>query len=461
MRIFDTVCQSAWKTKLRAELALLDREIARKEAAFGVEYYETLSAYQEGTGKSLPSMCDFVADNFRKAERAVKLQEDEKEIKGMKIRINRSATDGPAENSISDAANEAMLRLQIHALDRDIARRKEEFGLSVSRDVAEKARFWSSWGVSAGKEHDMISIRKLMEKHSADLLPVYSDRDNRMRGLRDTEVPVVASPAPPAKPKFTKQSPASEEFESLTRLEHYLERNKAVPLKAKNQVIKKGKADSVEQARDSSQRPASKPNLLNAEPQQRMTKASTQPRPVKENPSSAPKHSMDQKQSNVLMSVPTRSSSAALGEQLMKSPKQTSIFRAFASNAESQQKLATAKPQPKPATTKSATKPQQKPETMKSANKPQQNQVTTKSATKPMSVDRRGANQRKSAPTKVECKPATVAPKSSTTTRRVVPPTTTPTVPHRHHASTKVSSSKALSNSKLPKKQAASDRLEI
>jgi hypothetical protein len=418
MGIFDTVCHSAWQTKLRGELALVDREIGRKECAFGVAFYDTIRAYIEETRKSLPSMCDFIANDFLKAERAIRLLKDEKEVRSLNILINRSsATNGPPENTISDTANEAMIRSQIHGLDRDIAKRKEEFGSSVSREVAEKARFWSSWGVSAGKANDVIAIRKLMEKHSADLLPMYNDRDNRMRTLQDSEGPVVASPH--SWPKFVKEQV---EFESLTRLEQYLERNKTGLPKPKSQVINKGKTESVEQAKDSSNF-VSKPNLSETKSTQRLTKPSTTSRPVKENPiADTPQHGPEQAPDHASKeSVLTRSSSSAIGEQSMKSAKQTSIFRVFASNAKSRANAEVT-------TTKSATENQPKPE---SAN--------------PVNTSMH------------------VSPKATTTTHPMVTPTnTTSTVPRRR-TGTNVSSSsfKSSTKSKVPKKPVERVRVEL
>lgn len=442
MGIFDTVCHSAWQTKLRGELALVDREIGRKECAFGVEFYDTIRAYIEDTRKSLPSMCDFIANDFLKAERAIRLMEDEKEIRSLKIRINRSsATYGPPENTISDSANEAMMRLQIHGLDRDIAKRKEEFGSSVSREVAEKARFWSSWGVSAGKANDVIAIRKLMEKHSADLLPVYNDRDNKMRTLQDSEGPVVASPVPTAWPKFVKEQV---EFESLTRLEQYLERNKTGLPKAKSQVV--SKAESVEQAKDFS-RFVSRPNLSETKSPQRMTKPSTTSRPDKESlKADTPQHGTDQAPEHASKeSVPTRSSSSALGEHSMKSAKQTSIFRVFASNAES-------RPKAEVTTTKPATENQPRPETATPVNK-----------SMPVEDRKEVLVQRKTVATKVIDKRATLSPKATTTTHPVVIPTNTPSTVPRRRPGTKVSSSssKSASQSKVPKKPVERVRVEL
>jgi hypothetical protein len=447
MGIFDTVCHNAWQTKLRGELALVDREIGRKECAFGVAFYDTIKAYIEETRKSLPSMCDFIANDFLKVERAIRLLEDEKEVRSLNILINRStATNGPPENTISDSANEAMIRSQIHGLDRDIAKRKEEFGSSVSREVAEKARFWSSWGVSAGKANDVIAIRKLMEKHSADLLPMYNDRDNRMRTLQDSEGPVVASPAPKAWPKFVKEQV---EFESLTRLEQYLERNKTGLPKAKSQVINKGKAESVERSKDSSSF-VSKPNLPETKSPQRMTKPSTTSRPVKENPiADTPQHGTEQAPHIASKeSVPTRSSSSVLGEPSMKSAKHASIFRVFASNAKSRGKAEVT-------TTKSATENQPKPETAKPVNKSMP--VGDKKDKTEVLV------QRKTVATKVEDKRATVSPKVTTTTHPMVIPTNTPSTVPRRRTGTKVSSSssKSASQSKVPKKPVERVRVEL
>lgn len=242
MGLLETVRQGAWKTKLRGELALLDREIARKEALFGVEFFDIIISYKTTSNKNLPSLCDFVSGDFAKTSRAIKLLEDEKEIKAMKIRINRTVTgDAPPESSISDTANEAMVRLQMHGLDRDILKQKEEFGASLSREVAEKARFWSSEGLTARKPNDMVAIRKLMERHSRDLLSLYHERDSKMREIHDAEGPVEVSPQPKkemiSKPVVKRPVSTQVGYESVTRLESYLDRNQAASTRDKKKII--------------------------------------------------------------------------------------------------------------------------------------------------------------------------------------------------------------------------------
>lgn len=250
MGLLDAVRQGAWKTKLRGELALLDREISRKEALFGVEFFDMISEYMNTTEKRLPTICDFVSGEFAKTTRAIKLLQDEKEIKTMKIRINRTPTeDAPPENSISDTANEAMLRLQMHSLDRDIMKQKEEFGARLSREVAEKARYWSSEGLSIRRANDMVAIRKLMEGHSRDLLAVYHERDNKLREIHNAEGPIEVSPQPEkekvSKPAQKQPAAAPVEFESVARLQNYLERNRVTSPKSKKPKETTGKEKST------------------------------------------------------------------------------------------------------------------------------------------------------------------------------------------------------------------------
>ena len=156
MGIFDSVKNSATKAKLKADIALADREISAKQSAFGVELFDKLQ--QQQTGKNFLAAAASTAttqtivpnvfaganekafkEPFEQCKADVLVKQNEIDAKLLEIEKlqcdrERSRIESSMERLKTNAAShshEAKLQMQIKLLKREIHQRKEQFGRDV------------------------------------------------------------------------------------------------------------------------------------------------------------------------------------------------------------------------------------------------------------------------------------------------------------------------------------------
>lgn len=148
MGFLDGISSTARKAQLHAEISLVDRELASRKRAFGVELYDKIASQNKrASGLEAASAVLFQAiensirepltacsDDVRRLELEYDEKKREKEL--IEIRQEKAALgENPASNTISrriaNQANLAQLAVQTTLLEREMKQRKEQFGLEI------------------------------------------------------------------------------------------------------------------------------------------------------------------------------------------------------------------------------------------------------------------------------------------------------------------------------------------
>lgn len=134
------VAAASQKTKLKAEIALVDREINSRKHQFGVEMYDLMEQKKTFGGKSESE--PKIIECFEKAESDIKTvigKKDEKQ--GVMDNLDSTRSGLPAETvgekakkvgqQAQDLANKGKMKAEMALLDRDITGRKQLFGIEL------------------------------------------------------------------------------------------------------------------------------------------------------------------------------------------------------------------------------------------------------------------------------------------------------------------------------------------
>jgi hypothetical protein len=146
--MLENVRRTALKTKIRGEMALLDRQIYLLQCQFGVDYYDAaVSAF--GVQHRRYPIPSAIADAFDRCRDDIQVKLNEKNAKDLEVEYvvvnkERSAAlpNGNGNNTasstwqrtgqwVNETATEGKLRVQIKLLERDMKVRKEQFGVAV------------------------------------------------------------------------------------------------------------------------------------------------------------------------------------------------------------------------------------------------------------------------------------------------------------------------------------------
>lgn len=146
MGFFDGVKNAAIKAKLNGEILLLDRDLATKKKAFGVELYDKLEQINNARAVNI-SLCNVIEKKISEPLKTCRMElkglVDERDVKQREAEViganrdnNKFAQTGQeklkrAGKWVSDAGSEAGLQIEITMLDRKIKHRKELFGEQV------------------------------------------------------------------------------------------------------------------------------------------------------------------------------------------------------------------------------------------------------------------------------------------------------------------------------------------
>ena len=148
MGFFESVGNAAKRAKLNTEIALLDREMATRKKAFGVELYDIIhkqheQQYQNKTDGGVLEMPvifktieNEIQEPLAKASKEIREMDREKRalVEQMEA-LGTDASDGMGKR-MSDGAKSAELSVKIAYLDREMKLRKEQFGLDVYEAAA-------------------------------------------------------------------------------------------------------------------------------------------------------------------------------------------------------------------------------------------------------------------------------------------------------------------------------------
>lgn len=158
MGILDNIRNSAVKTKLQAEIVLLERQITQQKSALGVELFDKMVAQQNSNkvpginvalpvpANIFPHNADAIRDQLDECRRDLQPKINEKNactIELEKLAATRERAD-PKQDTLrkagawmSNTSKDAELRVRIKLLEREIYQRKEKFGVDVYDIVVE------------------------------------------------------------------------------------------------------------------------------------------------------------------------------------------------------------------------------------------------------------------------------------------------------------------------------------
>ena len=150
---FGKLKNTGVKAKLQGECAMLDREIKARKTKFGVELYDLIRKQEKEA--PVKNMADIQGSfKSRIKEQWDKVREDIRQLEDKKaafevertheeVRRERGAPAVSVEERmakagsfVSSTGKETKLMAQIAMVDRDIKRRKEQFGIDVFEDAA-------------------------------------------------------------------------------------------------------------------------------------------------------------------------------------------------------------------------------------------------------------------------------------------------------------------------------------
>jgi rRNA-processing protein FCF1 len=140
--MIENVRRTALKTKIRGEMALLDRQIYLLQCQFGIDYYDAVAAFgQQHRRFPIPSA---IADAFDHCRDDIQVKLNEKNAKDLEVEyvvVNKERSAAlPKSNTstlqrssqwVNETATEGKLRVQVKLLERDMKLRKEQFGVAV------------------------------------------------------------------------------------------------------------------------------------------------------------------------------------------------------------------------------------------------------------------------------------------------------------------------------------------
>lgn len=148
MGIFEAIGNGAKRTQLRAEVALIEREMTARKKAFGVELYDVIILQTKRDKNSLlktPGIVKVIENTIQgplsECSRDVVVLETERgqledEAEIIEAKGDRDVNGGIGKR-LSNGAREGQIAVKISLLNRDIRIRKEKFGLEVWDTVSE------------------------------------------------------------------------------------------------------------------------------------------------------------------------------------------------------------------------------------------------------------------------------------------------------------------------------------
>jgi hypothetical protein len=244
MGFFTSVKNAGLKTKLYADISVLDREAVSRKKRLGVELYNLLVELekskrqrQQGMTVQSPAMFHAKQDSIKVPLDACRadvgaLQDRrealEQELLHMEanrdrgVRRHSESSFQQAAGRVSDTARQAKIHTQMKLLDRDVYQRQELFGLQVYDDIivanttslaststttsekatTEKAKKSRFGGVKAGISNrlsklssDETAIEECIEKAKKDVNFIQTKKDRKEREIAQLDEESAATAA--------------------------------------------------------------------------------------------------------------------------------------------------------------------------------------------------------------------------------------------------------------------------
>ena len=214
---WDKVKKSGQKTKLRADIALAEREAAARKKKFGVELYDVLTNDKQkllgvsagtlfkGTNEDLKLSFEKARDDIngmhlRKDE--LQRKRDVLEVKGSHTMPDTTVGEkaSKAGKAVADAATDTKLRGQMALIDREMRIRKEDFGLEVfdlakaseAKEKGIKGTIANAVSKLSDHEKDIQSVIDLAKK-DVEGINRKIESLQRQTGLLDSEMQPLSS----------------------------------------------------------------------------------------------------------------------------------------------------------------------------------------------------------------------------------------------------------------------------
>jgi hypothetical protein len=214
MGIFDKLKNSATKTKLQAEIALLERQIVSKKSTLGVELYDKMTAQQNSNkvpginvtipvpASLFPHNADAIRNQLDDCRRELQPKIDEKNactielerLTATRERVNpNDGTFSKAGAWMSNTGKDAELRLRIKFIEREIYQRKEKFGVDVYDIVVEnvsdgnKNKSGNVLAAGMGKIGQLTGVTNKAEKEIHDCIQMTARQVSVLRQQIDSK----------------------------------------------------------------------------------------------------------------------------------------------------------------------------------------------------------------------------------------------------------------------------------
>jgi hypothetical protein len=180
---FNKAKNATIKTKIKAELALLDRDEKARQKKFGVEIFNLLTASDKETECFQEAQANVMVEGCKADIQALLAQKEEKNQKQADIATSRGAAPPSVTTSekfkqagsrMSECGTDAKLSVEKTMLDSKVKARKEKFGVEVYDLVATADGTPSSTeeGIQAcinTAKKDVDHIRTKKEKKEAEI----------------------------------------------------------------------------------------------------------------------------------------------------------------------------------------------------------------------------------------------------------------------------------------------------
>lgn len=151
MGFFNKVMNTGVKAKLQGEIVLIDRELKQRKHRFGIELYDQVTAQEKAASSNvlksnkpmvgsvrarIKDIYDICHTDIQELERKKDSMQQEKlhyEVSRERgtPAITASEKMSSAKNVVGSHAKETQLSAQMALIDRDIKKRKEQFGIDV------------------------------------------------------------------------------------------------------------------------------------------------------------------------------------------------------------------------------------------------------------------------------------------------------------------------------------------
>lgn len=205
------VGDAAAKTKIKGEIALMDREIKTRKQRFGVDAYDTMTKVEAEKKKLWSSGPDesTLQEPYDAAKKEIDLavakkEEKQQNIDALDVQITSKAPATNMKEKMSNAGNiakEATLKTKLKGeivlIDQEIKSKKQAFGI-IMYDLMSQARASGNWEKASDED-----VGNCFEGAKSDLLVIMQKRDNKEKeliALGGSLQPAGASEPAPAAP---------------------------------------------------------------------------------------------------------------------------------------------------------------------------------------------------------------------------------------------------------------------